>query len=97
MSASRSTGWPMRRSRSCVSLKFASTQISRQRANGHQALADLHIVAGIDIAARDHAVDFGDDIAIAQVQIGLIEIALALCRSLASACFKPGASLMISS
>ena len=29
MSTYRSTGWPMRKSRSCVSLKLASTQISR--------------------------------------------------------------------
>ena len=46
----------MRRSRSCVSLKLASTQIG-ERANRHQALPDLDIVARINFAAGDDAVD----------------------------------------
>ena len=33
-----------------------------QRAQRHEALADLHVVAGVDVAARDHAVDLGDDV-----------------------------------
>lgn len=40
MSTRRSTGWPIRRSASCVSLKFASTQISRQ-AEGNAALVHI--------------------------------------------------------
>ena len=47
-----------------------------QRADRHQALADLNVVAGIDVSARDDAVDLGDDFAILQVELGLGEIAL---------------------
>ena len=47
-----------------------------ERADRHQALADLHVVARIDVSARDDAVDLRDDVAIAQIELGLIEIAL---------------------
>ena len=29
-----------------------------QRANGHQALANLHIVPGVHVPSRDYAIDF---------------------------------------
>ena len=45
-----------------------------QRTDGHQALAGLHVVAGVDVAPRDHAADLGIDVAIAQIQFGLVEI-----------------------
>ena len=66
----------MRRSRSCVSLKLASIQISSSERIAIRALADLDIVAGIDVAARDDAVDLRDDVAVAKVQLGLSQIAL---------------------
>ena len=66
----------MRRSRSCVSLKLASTQISLSERIAIRALPDLNIIAGIDIAAGDDAVDFSDDVAIAKVEFSLSEIAL---------------------
>ena len=50
----------------------------RQRANGHQALSDLDVVAGVDVAARHHAVDLADDVAVAEIQLGLIQIAAGL-------------------
>ena len=49
-----------------------------ERADGHQVLPGLDVVAGVDVAAGDHAVDLGDDVAIAQVQLGLSEVALGL-------------------
>ncbi len=50
----------------------------RQRADGHQALPGDHVVAGIHVAPGDDAVDLGHHVAIAQIQLGLIEIALGL-------------------
>jgi hypothetical protein len=38
-----------------------------KRADRHQTLAGQDIIAGIDIAARDNAVNFGDDLTIAKV------------------------------
>ena len=38
-----------------------------KRADRHQTLAGQDIIAGIDIAARDNAVNFGDDLTIPQV------------------------------
>ncbi len=49
-----------------------------QRTDGHQRLAGLDVVARIDVAAGDDAVDLGEDIAIAQVQVGLRQVALGL-------------------
>jgi hypothetical protein len=43
-----------------------------QRADRHEALADLHIVAGIHVASRDDAVDLRDNGAIAQVELRLL-------------------------
>ena len=63
----------------------------RERADGHQALPGLHIVAGVDVAAGHQAVDVADDVAVAEVQLGLIQIVLGL-SSLASACLTAGAS-----
>ena len=47
-----------------------------ERADRHEALADLDIVARIDVSARDDAVDLRDDVAVAEVEFGLVEIAL---------------------
>ena len=62
-------------------LRFLEIRIDpdvAQRADRHQALADLHVVAGIHVAARDDAVDLRDDRAVAQIELRLIEIALRL-------------------
>ena len=66
----------MRRSRSSVSLKLASTQMSVERADRHQALANLNVIARIDVSARDDPIDLRDDVTILQVELGLGEIAL---------------------
>ena len=50
----------------------------RERADGHQALPRLDVVAGVDVAAGDYAVDGGDDVAIAEIQLGLIQVAAGL-------------------
>ena len=47
-----------------------------ERADRHQALPDLNIVAGIDISARDDAVDLRDDVAISKVEFGQSKIAV---------------------
>ena len=49
-----------------------------ERADGHQALPRLDVVAGVDVAAGHHAVDLADDVAVAEVQLGLIQVALGL-------------------
>ena len=59
-------------------MKLASIQISRERADGHQALPDGDVVAGVDVAAGHHAVDLADDVAVAEVQLRLGEVALGL-------------------
>ena len=46
-----------------------------ERPDGHQVLTCLNVVAGIDVAPGDHAVDLGDDIAVPEVELGLIEVA----------------------
>ncbi len=50
----------------------------RQRAHGHQALPGGDVVAGIDVAARDRAVDLRVDGAVAEVQFGLVQIGAGL-------------------
>jgi hypothetical protein len=45
-----STRWPIRRSLSCVSLKVRIHPDVAQRADRHETLADLHLVAGIHVA-----------------------------------------------
>ena len=65
----------MRKSRSCVSLKLASIQISMSERIDHQTLSDLNVIAGIAVPARDDAVDLRDDVAIAKVQFGHSQIA----------------------
>src|ERR1700722_2104757 len=47
----------------------------RERANRHQALADLDEIARIDIAAGDGPVDLRDDVGVTKIQLGLREIA----------------------
>ena len=47
-----------------------------ERADRHESLANLDIVARIDVSARDDPVDLGDDIAVAEIKLGLGEIAL---------------------
>lgn len=44
------------------------------RAERHQCLADLHVVAGVEIPSRDHAVDLGDDVAVPEVHLGQVEV-----------------------
>jgi hypothetical protein len=36
----------------------------------------LHVIAWIDVSARDHAVNFRDDVTVAKVELGLIEVAV---------------------
>src|SRR5262249_52296941 len=50
----------------------------RDRSDGHQALSYGDVVARIDVAARHHAVDLADDIAVAEVQFGLGEVSTGL-------------------
>jgi hypothetical protein len=47
-----------------------------ERADRHQTLPDLNIVARIDISARDDAIDLRRDVAITKVQLGHSEIAV---------------------
>ncbi len=47
-----------------------------KRANRHQALPDLDVVSRIHISSHHHSINFRNDGAIAEVQLGLIEIAL---------------------
>ena len=46
-----------------------------ERTDGHQALPDGDVVAGVNATAAYHAVDLADDVAIAEVQLGLGEVA----------------------
>ena len=50
----------------------------RDRADGHQALAGLNVVAGVDVAARHDAVDLAGDVAVAQIELGQHEVAAGL-------------------
>ena len=61
---------------SCVSLKLASTQISVSERISHQRFAGLHVVARVDVSPRDHAIDLGNDVAVAKIEFGLIEVGL---------------------
>ena len=47
-----------------------------ERADRHESLADLYVVARIDVAARNDAIDLGDDVAVAEIELRLVEIAL---------------------
>ena len=47
-----------------------------QRADRHQALANLNVIARIDVSSRDDAIDLRDDVTVAQIKLGLGEIAL---------------------
>ena len=64
-----------------------------ERADRHQALPGLHVVAGVDVAARDDAVDLGDDVAVAQIQLGLIQMLALASATCASACLICGGFL----
>ena len=44
-------------------------------------LADLHIIAGIHVAAGDNPIDFRENCAVAQIEFCLIEIALSLLQA----------------
>ena len=68
----------MRRSANCVSLKIGVDPDFCKRANSHQVLSYLDVVAEVDVATCYYSVDFADDIAVAEVQLGLFEIALGL-------------------
>ena len=41
-----------------------------------QTLANLDIVARIDVPARDDPIDFREDVAVAEIELSLVEIAL---------------------
>ena len=75
MSTSQRTRWPIRRSASWVSLKLASTQISVSERTAIRLCPGGDVVAGVDAAAGHHAVDLADDVAVAEVQLGLGEVA----------------------
>ena len=47
-----------------------------ERADRHETLANLHIVARIDVSARDDPIDLRDDVAVAEIEFRLVEIAL---------------------
>ena len=47
-----------------------------ERADRHQSLANLDIVARIDIPARDDTIDLRDDVAVSEIELRLGEIAL---------------------
>jgi hypothetical protein len=47
-----------------------------ERTDRHQALPDLNVIAGIDVSARDDAVDLRDDVTIAKVEFSQSEVAL---------------------
>ncbi len=47
-----------------------------ERADRHQSLANLHIVARVDVSACDDPIDLRDDVAVAEIEFGLVEIAL---------------------
>ena len=49
-----------------------------QRADSHQTLTHLHVVAGVHIAPGDDAIDLRHNRAVAQIQLCLIEITLRL-------------------
>ena len=49
-----------------------------ERADGHQALPHRDVVSGVDVAAGHHAVDLADDVAVAEVQQGLIQVGAGL-------------------
>jgi len=46
-----------------------------ERADRHQILANLDVIARIDIPARDNAINVGRDVAVTKIQFGLSEIA----------------------
>ena len=50
----------------------------RDRANRHQALASDHIVARIDVAAGDDAVDLGIRLCVTEVELGVVQVVLGL-------------------
>ena len=47
-----------------------------QRADRHESLANLDVVARIDVAPRNDAIDLREDVAVAEIKLGLVEIAL---------------------
>ena len=74
MSTSSLTRWPMRKSANCVSLKLASIQISVSERIAISCCPTWTIVAGVDVAARDDAVDVATDVTITEVQFGLLQV-----------------------
>ena len=49
-----------------------------ERANGHQALSDLNIVAGVDVPASNDSIDLRYNITVTEVKLGLLQVALCL-------------------
>ena len=61
------------------------------RADGHQPLALGDAVAGVDVAVGDEAVDVGEDLAVAEVEVGLGQVLLGLLDPRAGADSTAGA------
>ena len=52
------------------------------RADGHDLLSGLKIIALVDVPPRDEAVDFGFDRAVAEIQLGYFEVRFGYLRPL---------------
>ena len=68
----------MRRSASCVSLKLASIQISVSERTAIRLCPTWTLLPGLTLRRGDHAVDLADDVAVAEVQLGLVQVAAGL-------------------
>ena len=59
-------------------MKLASIQISVSERTAIRLWPATTLLPGIDVAPRDDAVDLGHHVAVAEIQLGLIEVALRL-------------------
>ncbi len=75
-----STAWPAGMCWSWVSLKLAVTQMIFERDQGEQVLAGGDVLVDLDAFAGDDAVFGRDDVGVAEVELGLIELGLRLLR-----------------
>ena len=78
MSTCRSTGWPIRRSASWVSLKLASTQTSVSDWTAMSCWPAWTVLPGLTLRRDDHPVDLGPHLAVAQVEPGVLQFLLGL-------------------
>ena len=51
-----------------------------ERANGHQALSDRNIVAGVDVPASNDSIDLRYNFTITEVKLGLLQVAFCLLK-----------------